>query len=175
MRTHRRSVVLALAFTLGSAVLGRAADAPTVVLLVRHAEKASATAADPPLSVAGKARARVLAHVAGDAGVSAIFVTQFQRTKATAAPLAAKLHLTPIERNAADTAGLVADIQANHAGKTVLVAGHSNTVNEILKALTGTSMDEIPDKQFDNLFVVTIPGGATTGTVTHLKYGARTP
>lgn len=168
------SVTLAL-LGLSAARPAGAADAPTVVLVVRHAEKASATATDPPLSVAGKARARVLAHVAGDAGVSAIFVTQFKRTKMTAAPLAAKLHLTPIERNAADTAGLVADIQANHAGKTVLAAGHSNTVNEIVRALTGTAMDEIPDTQFDNLFVVTIPNGAAAGTVTHLKYGARTP
>lgn len=175
MRSLRRSMVLILALALGGAAFAHAADAPTVVMVVRHAEKASATAKDPPLSVAGKARARALAHVAGAAGVSAIYVTQFQRTKATAAPLAAQLHLTPIEHAAADTAGLVAAVRSDQIGKTVLIAGHSNTVNEIVAALTGTPMDELPDSQYDNLFVVTVPAGAATGTLTHLKYGARTP
>ena len=170
---RRRTLGLALALAVCAAEV-LAADAPTVVLVVRHAEKASATAQDPPLSAAGKARARALAHTAGAAGVGAVYVTQFRRTKETAAPLAAQLHLTPIERPAADTAGLVADIQANHRGHTVLVAGHSNTVNAIVTALTGAAMEEIPDSQFDNLFVVTLPP-AGSGTLTRLKYGARTP
>src|SRR5262245_7501052 len=103
---RRRLAVLALA-ALVAAGIARADDPPTVVLVVRHAEKASPTAPDPSLSTAGRARARALAHVAGAASVDAIYVTQFKRTKETAAPLASELRLVPIEHPAADTAGLV--------------------------------------------------------------------
>lgn len=173
LAAHRRLVCLALGVALLASV-GSAADEATTVLIVRHAEKASAAAADPPLSAAGRTRARTLAHVAGSAGIGALYATQFKRTRATVAPLATRLHLTPIQHPAADTPGLVADIQANRRGQTVLVAGHSNTVPEIVKQLTGVPMDDIPDSQFDNLYVVVLPTGGPA-RLTHLKYGAPTP
>lgn len=173
MLVARRLFLLALGVCLFPGG-GSAADPATTILVVRHAEKASATAGDPPLSSAGKARARALAHVAGGAGISAIYVTQYRRTQATVAPLATKLHLTPVEHPAADTPGLVSDIQNNRRGQTVLVSGHSNTVPEIVKGLTGVTMEEIPDGQFDNLYLVVLPPGAPA-QLTHLKYGAPTP
>jgi broad specificity phosphatase PhoE len=153
---------------------GFAADRATAVLVVRHAEKASATATDPALSSAGQARARALAHVLGSAGISAIYVTQYQRTRATVTPLATKLGLTPVERPGADTPGLLSDIQNNRSGQTVLVSGHSNTVPEIIEGLTGVPMEDVPDAQYDNLYVVTLPA-AGAASLTHLKYGAPTP
>ena len=59
-------------------------------------------------------------------------------------------------------------------GKTVLVSGHSNTVPEIVKALTRTQMADIPDSEYDNLYVVVLPSRGAAG-VTQLKYGERTP
>ena len=56
----------------------------TTVLLVRHAEKE--TGRDPGLTAAGQARARALVEVAKGAGVSAIYHTQLERTRLTAAP-----------------------------------------------------------------------------------------
>jgi broad specificity phosphatase PhoE len=162
---------------LGSCLLaggGSAADQATTVLVVRHAEKASPNATDPPLSAAGEARARDLAHVVGGAGISAIYVTQYQRTRATVAPLAAKLHLTPVEHPAADTPGLVSDIRNHRRGQTLLVSGHSNTIPEIVKGLTGVAMEDIPDGQYDNLYVMVLtPGGPAQ--LTRLKYGSPTP
>ena len=94
MRSRRRLAWLAFVVLLqAGATFG--AEAPVTVLLVRHAEKAAGGSDDPPLSPAGEARARVLAHVAGSAGVSAIYHTQYKRTQQTVAPLAAKLGLTP--------------------------------------------------------------------------------
>jgi hypothetical protein len=55
-----------------------------------------------------------------------------------------------------------------------VVAGHSNTVPQIITALTGTALPDIPDAQFDNLYVVTLPHRGPAA-VTHLKYGVRTP
>jgi broad specificity phosphatase PhoE len=68
-----------------------------MVIVVRHAERADdgASAAtsmagspDPELSEVGKARAQKLATMLADAGVVAIYTTEYRRTKDTAAPLA---------------------------------------------------------------------------------------
>src|SRR5580700_4879929 len=67
----------------------------TIVVVMRHAEKASDGTPDPALSAAGAARAARLATIFGgnghDLAVDVIFVTQWQRTAATARPLAASL------------------------------------------------------------------------------------
>lgn len=171
---HARRLLTCLALGLLLPVHGVLAADSTTVLLVRHAEKASATAGDPHLSTAGRARARALAHVAGASGAAAIFVTQYKRTQETGKPLATMLQLTPIEHPAADTPALLADIQANWLGKTVVVCGHSNTLPDVIKRLTGIALGDIPDGQYDNLYVVVLPPNGPP-SLTHLKYGAATP
>src|SRR3954467_14269916 len=59
---------------------------PATVIIVRHAEKASQTDADPVLSDAGIQRAKDLAAALADAHVSTVITTQLQRTRLTAAP-----------------------------------------------------------------------------------------
>jgi 2,3-bisphosphoglycerate-dependent phosphoglycerate mutase len=82
------------------------------LLLVRHGESAAAIEGqsfplvdgqgDPPLHPDGEAQAERLADrlVSSGEPISAIYVTSLQRTQQTAAPLAAKVGLTPrIERD----------------------------------------------------------------------------
>lgn len=128
---------------------------PTTVLLVRHAEKAAPTG-DPPLSADGQARAQALVHVVGDAGVTAVYATQFLRTQQTVQPLATYLGLPVNEVNADDVEGLVAQVLSDHAGKVVLIAGHSPTVPAIIQEFGGDPMPPIPGNEFDNLFIVTV-------------------
>src|SRR6476620_10621880 len=108
----------------------------TTVVLVRHAEKAAEPAADPPLTAAGEARARALVDAVAGMPVRAILSTDFARTRATAAPLAARLRLVP---------------------ETVVVVGHSNTVPDIVAALGAPKPTAICDSEYDNLFVVRVP------------------
>lgn len=168
--------VLAILLALAAAAHAQSTPAAsTTVIIVRHAEKAAEPAADPPLTAAGTARADALAELLKDAGVRAVLSTQFQRTRLTVAPMAARLGLATeiVDARAANHARMVADsILAKYRGQTVLVAGHSNTVPDIVAALGAPKPDAICDAGYDNLFVVTVPGlGAAT--VVRLHYGTQ--
>lgn len=133
--------------------------AAQAVFVVRHAERADAGGAaegmmakDPELSEAGRARAQSLVATLRDAGISAIYVTEFKRTQQTAAPLATALGIPPTVVNANDTAGLIEKVKA--ATGNVLVVGHSNTVPEVIQKLGVVPAVTIGDADYDNLFVV---------------------
>ena len=60
-----------------------------------------------------------------------------------------------------------------HAGKTVLVVGHSNTVPSIIAALGAEKPAPICDLEYDNLYVVTIGPRGKPGLV-HSRFGEPT-
>jgi 2,3-bisphosphoglycerate-dependent phosphoglycerate mutase len=144
----------------------------TTVILIRHAEKViDPNNPDVDLSPAGQARAQELVRMFGDAGINAIYATQYKRTQQTVKPLADKLGLPVSQINSKNTSDLVAQIQAQRAGQVIFVAGHNNTVPEIIAALGGPTFPIIPEAEFDNLYIVTV---YRTGKakVVKLKYGA---
>lgn len=146
----------------------------TTIIVVRHAEKAAVPAADPPLTSAGAARAQALSDYVRGLPVAAIISTDFARTRATAAPLAARLGFTPeiVDARARNHAQAVADgILARHRGQTVVVVGHSNTVPDIVAALGAPKPANICDGEYDNLYVVRVLGGRDA-TVERRTYGA---
>jgi len=142
------------------------------VIVVRHAEKIiDPNNPDVDLSAAGQARAQEIARVFADAGINAIYATQFKRTQQTVKPLADKLGLPITVVDAKKTSDLIAQIRAQHSGQTVFIAGHNNTVPEIVAALGGPQYPTIPENEYDNVFVVTV---YRTGKarVVKMKYGA---
>src|SRR6266581_1418541 len=144
----------------------------TTVILVRHAEKIiDPNNADPDLSAAGQARAQEIARMFGDAGVNAIYATQYKRTQQTVKPLADKIGVPVTIMNSKSTGDLLAQIRAQHSGQTIFIAGHNNTVPEIIAALGGPQYPIIPESEHDNLFIVTV---YRTGKakVVKLKYGS---
>ena len=143
-----------------------------MVIVVRHAERADGGAgtasamggtSDPELSEAGKARAQKLAAMLGDAGIVAIYTTQYKRTKDTATPLGDKIGVAYEAVPSGDMAGLVAKIKSHKSG-AVLVVGHSNTVPVIVKALGGSAVT-VRDDEYDSLFFV-----AANGTTTRIRF-----
>ena len=150
---------------------------PTVVLLVRHAEKAAEPAQDPPLTEAGRARAEALVAIARDAGVTAIITTQYERTRSTAAPAAAAMRVTLAVVQAgplAQHAKAVADEARKHVGRTVLVVGHSNTIPAIVGALGVPAPRDLCDSEYDALFVVVL-GDAGPPRLVRSRFGAPSP
>jgi 2,3-bisphosphoglycerate-dependent phosphoglycerate mutase len=127
----------------------------TTAFIVRHAEKAAGDS-DPPLSFEGSVRARVLAHVLEDANVAAAYCTQYQRTRETVKPLATQANIPITEINDDQVAMLVRDVFTNHGGKTVVIAGHSHTVPQIVNELGGGLVPAISENEYDNLYVVIV-------------------
>jgi broad specificity phosphatase PhoE len=136
------------------------ARAQEMVFLVRHAEKADASR-DPVLSQKGEARARALAALLRDAGVTAVWATELRRTQLTAKPLADARRLPVRVQAADDSAGLVAQVRKQQPRGRVLVVGHSNTVPEIAQAFGVREKIALSDDEYDALFVIVPgPGGA---------------
>lgn len=146
---------------------------PMIVILVRHAEKKIVPPEnkDPDISAEGEKRAGELAKMFGDAGIGAIFASQYKRTQQTVKPLAEKLGLTVTTVEAQKTPELVKQIRAQKAGQVVFVAGHNNTVPEVIAALGGPQMPIIPETQYDNLFVLSISADGTAKLL-KMKYGS---
>jgi len=59
-------------------------------------------------------------------------------------------------------------------GSVVFVAGHSNSVPPVISALGGGSLPEIPEQEYDNIFIVTVQRFRPT-RVMKLKYGNPSP
>ena len=144
----------------------------TTVILVRHAEKViDPNNPDVDLSAAGLARAQELVRMFGDAGINAIYATQYKRTQETVKPLADKLRLPVSVVDSKKTPELIKQLLSDHRGQTVLIAGHNNSVPEIIAALGGPTYPTIPESEYDNLYIVTV---YRTGKakVVKMKYGA---
>ena len=128
------------------------ARAQPVVVIVRHAEKAANGGNDPDLSAAGRARAEALARILKDSGITAIFSTEFKRTRETAVPTATSIHVTPTVVAAKDTAALVRKL--HQLNGNAVVAGHGDTIPDIVKALGINSSINIPDADYSELLIV---------------------
>jgi 2,3-bisphosphoglycerate-dependent phosphoglycerate mutase len=144
------------------------------VIVVKHAEKIiDPSNPDVDLSEVGYARAKEIARVFGDVGIKAIYATQYKRTQETVKPLADKTGVPVTIVNSKNTAELLAQVRAQHSGQTIFIAGHNNTVPEIVEALGGTKYPTIPESEYDNVFIVTV---YRTGKamVVKMKYGSPT-
>lgn len=171
-------VLLALA----GPVAGETKETPAcqgsaVVYLVRHAEKAKGD--DPILTDEGHQRAAALAELLVDAGVTHLYSTEFRRTLQTLEPLAARSDVEVTVITARQGEEQVAALRALPDGAVAVVAGHSNTVPGMVRALGGnvgvvTETPEGPNlghDEYDRLYLVVIAGGVAIQTQ-NLHYGA---
>lgn len=157
----------------------RPAAVPTLVFLVRHAEKASDGTKDPPLTDAGDERAQCLARLLSDVAVTHVFATDLQRTQQTVAPLAKAAGVETTVLKAGDNEAVIDALDGLAPGSVAVVAGHSNTVPELAAAM-GTplpGLDEqgyIPHAQYDRLVEV-VRGPEVHPTLVQLHFCAPSP
>ncbi len=146
-----------------------AAGFPITVYLVRHAERTDMPANDPILSPAGIARANKLAGLLSGKKVTAVYSSEFARTRLTGKPLADQMHIAVNDRISGAKPQDLAQAILNGKDRVILVVGHSNTVPNVIAALGAGAVMPIAETEFDNLYVVTVQGPGKA-TVTHSKY-----
>lgn len=167
-----KRLLLAAALSLFAATSAMA----QTVYLVRHAEKADASA-DPMLSEAGQARAGALMLAMADAHPGHIFTSPLQRTRLTAEPTAAfhSVTIEPVGFDGGATAHVASIAERIHAlpeDAVVLVVGHSNTIPLIARALGYAEAADMPECEYDRMTTLHLMGDMAHGEVT--RYGAPT-
>lgn len=150
--------LLGVLAALAACTTATAQTAAPNLYVVRHLHTPEGQA-DPDLLPEGRRAAAVLAEWFRDEVPAAIYVSDYKRTRQTAAPLAARLGLTPIVYDPRDTPGLIARVRAGPL--PALIVGHSNTVPDIIAALGGARPEPLVHEDFGDIWRVA-PDGATT-------------
>jgi broad specificity phosphatase PhoE len=164
-------VFLLLVFA-GARAQAASSGGVTTVFLVRHAEKnPNPAGGDAGLTAKGQLRAHDLARVLGDTHLDAVYSTSFGRARMTAQPVADAEHDSVTVYDPEHPERLAETIRTQHAGGTVLVVGHGDTVPATFEALTGKPFPEPQNITFDRLYVLFL---TPTGEYRFLKlrYGA---
>lgn len=136
----------------------------TVVYLIRHAEKADASA-NTNLSAAGLQRADNWAVILQDVPFTAFYSTNYNRTRQTIQPTATS---NGKEVTLYDPANFsLASVIVNHAGKNVFIVGHSNTIPALINTYLGQNIyPDMAETDFGNLYKVTVIDGVVSHEMT---------
>lgn len=141
--------LLLLVLSLGAASCAGAQGSPTYVMRHLHTPEG---VPDPDLTEEGRRVAARLSDWFGGKRLAAIYVSDFKRTRQTAAPLARRLGLTPKIYDPRDTPALLAAV-LGEAGP-VLIVGHSNTVPGVVEALGAARPAPLSHPDFGDLWIV---------------------
>lgn len=143
----------------------------TTFILVRHAEKdLTQSTNDPDLSTEGKIRADRLVEMLKKTDVQAIYSTPYKRTQQTVGPLAAGKSL-PVKSYQANKMDEIDSILKEYAGGTIVMAGHSNTVPQVINYLLGEEKYKVmEDGDYGNIILVSVATRGKNAKVVWLKY-----
>jgi len=143
----------------------------TTFILIRHAEKdLTQSTNDPDLAVEGKARTQRLNEVLKKTDIQAIYSTPFKRTQQTVESLAAAKNLKVLSYQA-NKMEEIDNMIKQHAGGTILLSGHSNTVPQILNFLIGEEKYKVlEDGDYGNIIIVSITERGKNAKVVWMRY-----
>ncbi|NAS30870.1 phosphoglycerate mutase [Flavobacteriaceae bacterium R38] len=136
----------------------------TTIYFIRHAEKDRSNPNDrnPALTQDGLGRAVKWAEVLKNQKLDAVYSTDYNRTKQTAAPSAAK---NGLEVTLYDPRNFNPNTLKELKEKTILVVGHSNTTPAMVNTILGSKKyQQIDDSNNGNLYVVTIQNGTVVNS-----------
>ncbi len=147
-------------------LLGTVSGQTATYILLRHAEKDTSMAgsttmtADPPLAPRGEIRAQNLLKVLEAYQPDAIYSTNYTRTKSTVTPLAKKFN-KEIQLYDPKLLPAFAEQLLQIRGKTIVVAGHSNTTPVLVNLLIKEAgkYPNLNDSDYSHLWIVTITDG----------------
>ena len=127
---------------------------PKAVYLFRHAEKQIIKGEDnPELTRAGFFRSNVLAQAMADITPGLIYSSEYTRTQQTVAPLAKQWSSDIIIKTAKDPEAQV-EAALSNCNKHVIIAGHSNTIPNLISLFGVMEEITIEDNQYGDLFII---------------------
>ena len=127
---------------------------PKAVYLFRHAEKQIIKGEDnPELTRAGFSRSNALAKAMADITPGLIYSSEYTRTQQTVAPLAKQWGSDIIIKTAKDPEAQV-EAALSNCNKHVIIAGHSNTIPNLISLFGVMEEIAIEDNQYGNLFII---------------------
>ena len=154
-----RTMIAGLLLMLSACVTPQAARPHPNIYVMRHL-RTPAGVSDPDLTAEGQRYAAAVSDWFRRDPPRVIYVSSPKRAQQTAAPLAARLKLTPKIYDPKDSAALVAAVQAETG--TVLIVGHSNTVPDIVEQLGGTRPAPLVHEDFGDIWHIAGPDHVTT-------------
>jgi len=172
-----RNIFASLALYAMLFALCGSADAQQAIFLVRHGDTVRQKGnPDVPLSEAGERRADALAALLKGSGINVTYTTGLQRTVKTAEPLAKLLGVEPKVQPQLRPGAKPTEVddfarlfKTEHHRDVVLAVLHSNSVPALIRALGHPTPINIPETEFDNLFII-IPRPEGLPTVLRLRY-----
>ena len=160
MQQKKRLFILAIIFLLLVCLFGNAGSevpskpgSPTIVILIRHAERDNFF----NITAQGRQRAKALVDAVSDMGITAIYSPDLERNLDTVTPLANHLGiditLTPrISKPMVEK--IVSEILTKHTGEVVLLVGNgSGNLRSLHQRLGGTGDGPY---QYGDLFIYSI-------------------
>jgi 2,3-bisphosphoglycerate-dependent phosphoglycerate mutase len=127
----------------------------TLLIFVRHTEKADDGTRNPPLNPKGLKRANSLANELAEMPLSAIYSTNYKRTLMTATPVAYHFELPIYTYDFSNLEEFLNKVIAEHKGKAVLIVGHSNTTPNLINlVMQEDRIAQIDEKQYGDLFLL---------------------
>ena len=126
----------------------------TTIFVVRHAEKTP----EQLISPIGEQRAKALAAFMALQNVGGVYSTDTQRTRKTAEPTANAANVKVQKYKPEPGRTWCADVAKKHAGQSVLIVGHSNTVVPIVNNFGAKMTHKIDHDEYHSLFIVRVVG-----------------
>lgn len=156
-RQFSRLLLLAI-ILLSSILVEGQKNSSTTIILIRHAEKDTGEN-NPGLTEAGKLRAQKLMTLFPNAIPDEMYATPYKRTFQTLQPWAGSLGIT-IKPYGPVNLPEFADELLKHKGKTIVVAGHSNTTPALANLLIGSdNYKTLDENEYNKVFVITVIKG----------------
>lgn len=151
-------------------VLAIYAQNQTTFILVRHAEKANDGTRNPPLNEDGKVRSANLAEMLANQEVTALYSTPFKRTQETLQPIADMKNIEVQSYDPYSKGEWLAMLAEEHAGGTVVISGHSNTIPVLANALLGKeTFSQFDESDYSNLIII-VATEVGKGKLVRLKF-----
>lgn len=153
---HRLLLFFLLLLQLSFISCEKGGDEEATLIFVRHTERADDGTNDPPISQQGIDRAVNLYHVLIDNGykVSAVYSTDWLRTRMTGQPTADSLGLTIELYDQEDPEEFVNGMIKRHKGESAVIIGHFDSTPFFINLILDND-DQIKElTQYGELFIV---------------------